>query len=372
MSTDQLPTFTRPHHDWRIDRLQRWKRRLLTVPAVLIAALVVWGLSPLLLVLALVADLAEGFRRRRWLRVLGFVMVYLFVEILAIFTAVALWVITCFGLMMHHDWAQRIHRFIQVLWARSMLLFVTVFMSTRVRTEGNELVLPGPVIGMARHVSMGDAVVPVTVLGWDNKLALRYVLKNDLVWVPTLDIYGHRLPNYFVDRNPANRDTELGPIRRLAEGIDEGSAGGIFPEGTFRTPTRFERAIARIERSDPERALRVGRLRHLLPPRYGGTLAMLAGAPEADAVIIGHVGFEKFHTFKEMLAHLPFDHDVEVKVWRVPRRDIPTDEDAQVVWLDDQWLVMDDWIDDRIASRGLSSPAAPSSSASPGATMDEP
>lgn len=351
MSSAETPSFSKPHHDWRIGRARRWKRRAVTIPAALLTAVLVWVLSPVLFVVALVADLAEGFRRKRWLRVLGFVMAYLVFEVFAIVSGLVLWVFTGFGVFLHHDWAQRPHRFIQALWARSLLLFVTTFMSTKVRIEGNELASPGPVVAMARHVSMGDAFVPVTILGWNNKLVLRYVLKDDLVWVPAIDIYGHRLPSYFVDRTPKNRDTELAPIRRLAAGIDHNTAGGIFPEGTFRTPKRFERAIARIERSDPERAERVGRLRHLLPPRHGGTLAMLEGAPDADAVIIGHVGFEKFHTFGEILAHLPFDHDVDVKVWRVPRSEIPESEEDQIVWLDNQWLRMDEWIDERMATR---------------------
>lgn len=351
MSSAAAPSLAEPHHSWRIGRARRWKRRALTIPAALLAAVLVWVLSPVLFVLALVADLAEGFRRKRWLRVLGFIMAYLLFEVLAIVIGLILWIYTGFGVFLRHEWAQRPHRFIQVLWARSLLFLVSTFMSTKVRIEGSKVAAPGPVVSMARHVSMGDAVVPVTILGWNNKLKLRYVLKNDLVWVPALDIFGHRLPNYFVDRTPKNRDTELAPIRRLAAGIDSSTAGGIFPEGTFRTPERFERALARIGRTDPERAERVGRLRHLLPPRHGGTLAMLEGAPAADAVLIGHVGFEKFHTFGEILAHLPFEHDVEVKVWRVPRREIPDDEEAQVVWLDNEWLRMDEWIDERMAAR---------------------
>ena len=338
---------TTPHHDWSIGRFTRWKRRLITIPAAVLAAVFLWGLSPLLLFAAFVADLAEGWKRKRWLRVLGFTLTFLLLEMIAIVVAFALWVFSGFGYFLDRDWAQRPHLAMKLWWASRILHNVTFYMSTDVHIDGDDVVEPGPLVTLARHVSMGDAVIPVEVLGKRHGLKMRYVLKDDLAYVPALDIYGHRLPTYFVDRNPKNRENELELIGEQAAGIDADSSGVIFPEGTFRTPQRFERSVSRIARSDPERAERVSRLEHLLPARHGGTLAMLNGAPDADVLVIAHIGFEKFHSFKEILDHMPFDTDVHVGVWRIDRAEIPTDEADQIVWLDEQWQRMDDWITQR-------------------------
>lgn len=317
------------------------------MPVTVVVAGGLIALSPVLVLGAVVVDVAEGWRRRRWLRVVAFAVGYAVLELCALVLASVLWIATGFGFFLHRRWAQRAHRAVMVWWGCSLLRLIEWTMSTKVQVTGAEVVTPAPIVTIARHVSMGDAVVPVLVLGKLHGLFMRYTLKNDLVWVPAIDLYGHRLPNYFLDRKPTNRDAELEPIRDLAAGIDEHAGGVIFPEGTFRTPRRFERALARIARTDPERAERVARLRHLLPARSGGTLAMLDGAPAADVVVIAHIGFEKFHSFAEILANLPFDRDIEIGVWRIPRDEVPTDADQQAQWLDEQWQRVDDWIEER-------------------------
>lgn len=340
-------TYAKKHHDWHVGRLARWKRRSISIPVALLSAIVLWALSPLLLLVATAVDLAEGWRRRRWLRVFGFALGFATLEFIAITYSVLLWFVTGFGFLLHHHWAQELHRHFKVWWANWVLRLIRKCMATKVHIEGDKVVPPGPIVTIARHISMGDAVLPIIILGKRHGFEMRYTLKNDLVWVPALDIYGHRLPNYFVDRDPTHRDRELEPIRNLARGIGEKSSGVVFPEGTFRTPERFERALARIALNDPRRAERVNELRHLLPARGGGTLAMLEGAPDADIVVLTHVGFEKFHTFKEILAHIPFDRDIQIGVWRIARSEVPTDPDAQLQWLDEQWQRVDDWVEEK-------------------------
>ncbi|MDH3707484.1 MAG: acyltransferase, partial [Acidimicrobiia bacterium] len=152
------------------------------------------------------------------------------------------------------------------------------------------------------------------------------------------------LPNVFIDRSSSD-PSQRAAIARLAANV--GAAGGVvlFPEGTFHTAERAERAQARLRERDQERSERLATLRHVLPPRPGGVLAALEGDPTADVHVIAHVGFEGMATMAELVGSVPLDQPVDVEIWRVARADIPTERHEQVRWLDDLWLRLDDWVD---------------------------
>ena len=85
-------------------------------------------------------------------------------------------------------------------------------------------------------------------------------------------------------------------------------------------------------------------MNYLLPPRPAGTLAFLEGAPDADIIVLGHVGYEPFSTIKDILANLGSEHSIIVRAWRFARETVPTDPTAQIDWLFDRWLEGDEWI----------------------------
>ena len=116
----------------------------------------------------------------------------------------------------------------------------------------------------------------------------------------------------------------------------------IFPEGTFFTAERKARAVKRLtDAGRHELAARAEGLRYLLPPRPGGALAMLAGAPHADAVFVGNSGFERFNSLGAIYRSVPFEEPVRVWLWRVPNSEIPRDPEQQLLWLYDQWERLD-------------------------------
>ena len=72
---------------------------------------------------------------------------------------------------------------------------------------------------------------------------------------------------------------------------------------------------------------------------------MLEAAPNADVLMLGHVGVEPFGSIPEILANLgDRRHRLRVKAWRFDRSSIPIDADAQIQWLFERWLEMDEWI----------------------------
>ena len=105
---------------------------------------------------------------------------------------------------------------------------------------------------LARHGSQGDALLVASILATAG-LRPRFVLKRQLLWDPCLDVVGHRIPNYFVDRDSTDNQTELGNIRQLASDLEDDEAVVIFPEGTRYSDAKREKAIDLLGIAAPER-----------------------------------------------------------------------------------------------------------------------
>ncbi|MFN3218083.1 MAG: 1-acyl-sn-glycerol-3-phosphate acyltransferase [Acidimicrobiales bacterium] len=327
-----------------IGSLEGFSRRVVMCCVVTGGLVLLLVTLPITLPVVVVADLVTGPRRMRFSRLLAMGINYLALETVGIVVAIALWIGTGFGLAMQTRWSQRLHHLVQLWWTRQVMSATERWLKAEIIDDGADLLTTGNVIICARHASFFDAVVPAVLIGrTTDEVPLRHVLKKGLAFDPCLDIYGSRLPNHFVDRLPDNRGAELDAIGALGAELD-GAAGVIFPEGTFHSEARAERIRARVGRRHPERLARIDKLRHLLPPHPGGTLAMLRAAAGADLAFVAHTGFEPFGSFRAIIANVPFDHPIRAKVWRVPATDIPDDDEARLVLIDRWWQTMDDWI----------------------------
>jgi 1-acyl-sn-glycerol-3-phosphate acyltransferase len=213
------------------------------------------------------------------------------------------------------------------------------------RLEGAEALAGGNVVVLCRHASLADSLLSAWAIRGEADLWPRYVLKRELLLDPCLDIVGLRVPNYFVDREADDGETELNALRRLGATVGPGSAGVIFAEGTRANPVKRARALARIAERDPRRAERLAGLQRLLPPRPGGTAALVEGAARCDVVLAWHTGFDGLDSFRGMITRLarPLP-PVRFVVRRVPRSEIPLGA-RFVDWLDEEWLRMDAEVD---------------------------
>ena len=183
------------------------------------------------------------------------------------------------------------HYALQRWWAACLVDSLRIFANLEIEIDGLERLTPGPIVMCARHASIADSLLPVWLLGRVG-MQPRYVLKDDLLLDPCLDIVGNRLPNHFVDRRPDDSASELDHLEHLAQGMGHNDAAVIFPEGMVVTEARRTRAITRVAERDSARGARVRRLRTLAPVHAGGTRALLAGAPDADLVFVTHTGLE--------------------------------------------------------------------------------
>lgn len=323
----------------------RLGRRLTITPIVLVAAIIGVVLSPVILVALLIADTVTGQPRGRRVRLAALVIGALIIEVLGMITSLVIWFLTGFGLLGTARWRWHLHRRFMGLYTRAMFGWILTTLGTTAEWRDNAPLDHAPVVLVARHTSFFDALIPATLLSHRNSLLAHHVLTQGLRYGPCLDIVGHRFPNRFIRRTPGEGSAELVHIADIGAVLDDRSAAVIFPEGTFRNPDRFDRAVRRLRRRQPEMATRAEALRHVLPPLASGTYALLGAAPEADVVICANTGLEAFGSVKDILDRPFSDTPVIIETWRIARSDIPTDDiDVFSAWLLETYHQLDAWV----------------------------
>jgi 1-acyl-sn-glycerol-3-phosphate acyltransferase len=322
-------------------------RRLRSTPPLVLGLLLVTALLPVLLILGLAIDLmrrvASGVPPTA-ARLTLFLWVYLAAETAGLAVLAAVWVGSLGG--RRGAWLRDMTWRFQQLWAGALFGAVRALFRLRLEVEGDDTVVPGPVIVLIRHASIVDNLLPANLIARPHRIRLRYVLKRELLSDPCLDVAGRRLPNYFVRRGTGEA-REVEQVRALAHGLGTDEGVLIYPEGTRFTPERRAGAIARIAERDPRLAERAERLRHLLPPRLGGVGALLDGAPDADVVVVAHHGFDGLRLLSDIWRGGLVGLVVQVRVTRVPRSAVPEPGVARVDWLYDLWQDVDDWLEER-------------------------
>lgn len=275
--------------------------------------------------------------RRKWrlptLRLLAFALAWAWIEIAGLLAALVFF-------LSGRGKNLRVHFGLQRSWAGSLMSALRLTVGIRIVVENPEVLRPGPILVLSRHASLADSLVSAYAMGNVAGLQPRYVLKRELMADPCLDIVGHRLPNYFLDRGSNNQSEELRGIARLGHDLGPNDVAVIFPEGTRANPKKRAKILESMALRSPERAARLADIKHLLPPKPAGALALLEAAPQADVVIAGHTGFDGLDTFGGMLKRLEAGAGA-ARMWfvRIPRAEVPVD--GVVEWLDEQWLALD-------------------------------
>ncbi|MDH3294313.1 MAG: 1-acyl-sn-glycerol-3-phosphate acyltransferase, partial [Acidimicrobiia bacterium] len=203
---------------------------------------------------------------------------------------------------------------------------------------------PGPVIVISRHVSLFDASLP-GLLYQRQGYSVRGVIMAELLADPGFDLLYPRLGSVFIPRDDGPRARAA--IAAMSDGADNRTALVLFPEGRLFRPSVRDRALARLAQSDPDRSARLGRLRHVLPPRSRGFLTLLASNPDADVVLIDQRGLDRYRRLADIAADAPMTEPVTVTVKRFHRPELPTEPLDQAAWLDGRWLELDQSLDDR-------------------------
>ena len=328
-------------NDYR-GRWSRLRRRVISVPAVFACAVLLPITLPIWLPVSAILDLARARWRLPVARLLGFAVIWSWVECAGITRAFGEWV---------RGFSRDPERNYELMswWTGALMGGLRATTGLRLEVGGSDALMQGNAVVLSRHASLGDSLVSAWVLCCMAGLQPRYVLKKELLGDPCLDIVGLRVPNCFVDRGAADSGPELEAIIALSDDLSSESVAVIFPEGTRASDAKRARALDRIAERDPARAARMSALKHLLPPRPAGSRALVSGAPGADIVLVWHTGFDGLDSFGGILRKLAMaPRPARLVARRIPRSDVPEGPDFDV-WLDEQWLRMDTDVADELA-----------------------
>lgn len=243
-------------------------------------------------------------------------------------------------------------RWADLLWRGAARLF-----GMSMELENDDCLQPGRYVLLCRHATIVDVLVPSLGASVRHGIRLRYVLKRELLWDPALDIAGNRLPNAFVDRGGSDSKRELARLRCLARKLEPDEGLMIFPEGTRFTEARRERLLQRSRAAgDREREAQVEAFRNVLPPRLGGSLALLDAASGADVVFCAHAGIDHLRSFWELWRGGLRGAVLRARFWRVPAAEVPPTGPARAAWLLERWREVDAWV----GAHGVQRPPSPS------------
>ena len=311
---------------------------------------------PLLVVVAAVASywLPGSWRG---LRLLGFALVGLTLELLGLVAAAVLWLASGFGRhltdersrLMHYA---LLHRMLRVLGGTARRLFALELETDGVSWSPLDDGVPGStnaMIVLSRHAGPGDSLLLLeTLMNRDHLRRPRTVLTAILALDPVVDVWFHRLPSTFVDPSPHDGAAVQGAIAALAADLGDEDALLIFPEGCNYTPHRRRRAIDALRhRGHDEYADRAERMAHVLPPRPGGVLAAMDAAPHADLVLVAHTGLEHITGARSAWRVLHEHKTLHLRWWFHAADEVPRQRDERIAWLFARWAEIDAWIADQ-------------------------
>jgi 1-acyl-sn-glycerol-3-phosphate acyltransferase len=312
-------------------------RRTITIPAIVLACFLSLALFPLILLGAVVLDLALSRKNLATTRIALFLPCYLLVE-----CAGLLMLFSIFIACMKRNAALQSATYSVQRWYTGTLFRVVSFLFQVTHTTVNsELAQAGPAVFLVRHASLIDVLIPGVFIANAHKIRLRYVLKSELLSVPCLDVAGHFIPNYFATRKSADTVQALESIRKLKHNLSANEGVLIYPEGTRFSQEKREKLLAEGSADSQKRARE---LTHVLPIKNGGTGVLLSESPSCDVVIVGHKGLENLTTLTDIWRGNLVKQHIEVKFWRFDKSQIPTESTAQTQWIHEQWKQMDVWL----------------------------
>ena len=317
-------------------------RRLLLDPIVLVLCVVLVLLSPLLLLTTLVADVV--WRGGLGLtRLAAFCVVYLAAEAAMIVALFVLWIASGFGLAR----LEGTHYALVRCWLRAISAAAISLLGLRIEILDPPLPRPGPLLVFGRHAGSGNSLMMIRTLMLPFRRKPRVVMLAFLQWDPVIDVVGHRLPSLFIEHDPEKSHHFVEAIGELAEGMGDGDALVLYPEGHDFTERLRLRVIASLRRRGHHRAAdRAESWEFVLPPRHKGPLAAIQAAPDADVVLVAHTALEELGSFRQLHNRLPLERPIRARYWRVPAAEVPHDKDALIAWLYNWWQTIDDWIDE--------------------------
>lgn len=287
------------------------QRRLITLSSLVVITALALALLPIIIVVAIAMRFVPNYRTTP--QALTFMYGFLLYEWAGL--AQFLWAVT------RYPKSQRIQRYreIQFWWAQRLFDMGKWLYQLEIEVSGSEALDGNCALVLCRHSSMGDTVLPLLFFGKARQEGLRYVLKQELRYLPCLDIGGHGLPNVFVDRSGSDSAKAIREVRDLIATAGSDESVLIYPEGTRFTQKKHDALRSKNVNLAPQ----LDRWPGLLPPRLGGVLGMLEANPGKDLVFLAHAGFEGSADIHDLLGGGWLGQRVKLHFWRIPFDKLP-------------------------------------------------
>lgn len=288
-----------------------FRRRVLTLSSLVVISVFAIAALPIVVVATLVMSVSPKFRTAP--QAMAFIYGFLLLEWAGL--TLFVWVLLRYPKSRHME----INRTIQFWWAQSLFNLGKRLYRLNIEVTGTEALRGNCALVLSRHSSLGDTVLPLLFFGRARGEGLRYVLKQELRYLPCLDIGGHRLPNVFVDRSGADSAKAVEEVSDLIATAGSDESVLIYPEGTRFTQKKHDELRAKY----PNLAPQLDRWPNLLPVRLGGVTGMMAANPGKDVVFLAHAGFEGSADIHDLLNGGWLNQRVRLHFWRVPYADLP-------------------------------------------------
>lgn len=325
-------------------RRRRWARRAVTIPLYLTLLAAYVSLAPLLAPVVVLYDLSRESRFAAT-RTVAFFGWYLVCEVVGLSAAFALWVAYHCRPGVDLERFRRWNFDLQCVWARALGGGAFRIYGMRVELDAPVELGSRPLLLLVRHASTADTILAAMLVASRYDIVLRYVLKRELLWDPCLDVVGNRLINVFVRRGGDDTAAQVAAVAALADGVGPGAGVLIYPEGTRFSERKRAEILAKLAaRGDGAGRARAEALRHLLPPRLGGTLALLERAASWDIAVCAHVGLEGAASFGELWNGALVGRVVHVRVTVFSGDALPASRDGKVDWLFERWREVDAFV----------------------------
>lgn len=328
----------------REPRWQAWRRRAVTIPAVVLLTGLAWVLLPLWLsTLAVLDSLRPRRIRATRLRLALLLLTYLTCEVLGLIAAGAIWLATLAGRLTGSALYIAAHATLQRWWTGTLFACGRALLGLHVEVQGTELAQQGPFVLLVRHTSAADTLLAAALVANPHKILMRYVLKRELLLDPCLDVVGQRLPNAFVTRGGRRSAAEVAGVAQLALHLDARSAVLIYPEGTrFSQAKRLVAIQALRDKGRTDLAELAEAMPAVLPPKPAGISALLDAAPGVDVVFVDHTGLELEGGLAGLWRGELMGRTLRVRLRRVAADQIPAQD--RDLWLYEAWRACDAFV----------------------------
>lgn len=330
-----------------MDRLPpKWLRRLILAPLVFALCLGLLLISPVLLLIAALADLVVP-GELRTVRMVSFGLFYVLMEVVGLLAMFWLWLRFGLGTRLKTERAVEVHYRFMARWLFVMYRAVSLLFGLRINIEERPEPQPGPILVFSRHAGPGNSLMLIGTMMIAYQRRPRTVMLAKLQWDPLFDTMGNRLPNRFITHNKKDSARYVSAIGDLAKGMGDQDAFVLFPEGRDFTQRLRLRGIEYLKEKGFDRhAAKAEEMLNVLPPRHRGPMAAITSAPEADVAFVAHSVLEEIGTFKDLWGRIPLRDPIDGRYWRLPPSEVPRTEEELIEWLYEWWDRIDDWIEE--------------------------